>query len=71
MRHACVKKGWPVLVVPLVAVAVIGHLLVFYRLSSHFAWTFAIAVISVVVLTHVGVFTAIYAFFKRRGRVSR
>jgi hypothetical protein len=69
MQHARVaKKGWLVLAVPLVAVVVIGHLFVFYRLSSHLAWTLATALILLLVLTHSGVFAAIYAFFKRWGR---
>jgi hypothetical protein len=62
------KTGWLVLLVPLVAVIVIGHLFVFYRLSSHLGCVLATALILLLVLTHSGVFAAIDAFFKRRGR---
>ena len=66
-----VKKAGLILVVPLAAVVVIGHLFVLYRLSSHLAWTLPIALLLFVVLTHTGVFAAIYAYFKRRARGSR
>ena len=69
MQHArALKRGWLVLLVPLLAIVVLGHLFVFCRLSSHLAWIVVAALVLLLVAAHLGVFGAIYAVFKRRRR---
>jgi hypothetical protein len=66
MKHPRILKYGSVAL--LVGVLVVGHGIVFYRLSSHMARAVVLGLILLVLLKHVGLLGPFYALFKRRSQ---
>lgn len=54
----------------LVGVVVVGHAVIFHRLTSHLTRDIVLALISIAILKHVGILGSIHAVIKRRSRGS-
>jgi len=66
MMHPFLQKtGWIV-----VAILVVGHAIVLYHFASRLTWSVLLGLVLLLLLKHVGLFSSIYTFFKRRSQGS-
>lgn len=61
------KAGWGLVVV---VILVAGHGIVLYHVASRFTRSVFMGLIVLLVLKHLGLFSSIYAIFRRRSRGS-